>query len=263
MTPRSASERQCYVVDEVRRAPPTWQQSALSGVDRQDTTESLFNERRGEREAFVLRTIKRKGVSDQRVLAAMCRVPRHRFVPCAAQQDAYRDFPLPIGMGQTTSQPYIVAYMLERVGIERTDRCLEIGTGCGYQTAVMAELAEDVFSIEYFTELADSASVVLRELSYRVSQRVGDGSEGWPEAGPFDAVVVSAAPETVPVPLLGQLSIGGRLIIPVGSQDPFQVLELWTRLVPGIGYSSFSRERLIDVRFVPFLGRWARCQGAQ
>jgi protein-L-isoaspartate(D-aspartate) O-methyltransferase len=215
---------------------------------------SAYAERRGEREHLVRETIAARGVSEARVLSAMRRVPRHRFVPKVVADAAYADRPLPIGWGQTISQPYIVAAMTEAVAPKPEDRCLEIGTGSGYQAAVLAELCAKTYSIEYVPELAAFGKKNLRSLGYAVELRTGDGYRGWPEAAPFDVIVVTAAPERVPDPLLEQLAVGGRLVIPVGPQDGAQELILYTRTRPGKGDQHFERRQLAAVRFVPFLG---------
>ncbi len=230
---------------------------ATAGTAPPAPTAVAFGERGAEREALV-RDLARQGVKDERVLAALRRVPRHAFVPVAVKGMAYADQPLPIGMGQTISQPFIVAFMTEAVAPRPTDKCLEIGTGSGYQAAVLAELCQRTWSIEYLPELADQAKKNLVALGYQVALRTGDGYVGWPEAEPFDVIVVTAAPEKVPQPLLDQLAPGGRLVIPVGPRTEVQGLERWTRKQPGQGAEAFSRERLLDVRFVPFLGDGGR-----
>jgi protein-L-isoaspartate(D-aspartate) O-methyltransferase len=215
-----------------------------------------FDERREERARLVDR-IAERGVKSEQVLAAMRKVPRHAFVPSAWSENAYEDRPLPIGHGQTISQPMVVAAMTEAVAPKRADKCLEIGTGSGYQAAVLAELCARVYSIEYLAPLAAEAERALRGAGYgpdRVALRTGDGYVGWPEAAPFEAIVVTAAPEKVPQPLLDQLAIGGRLVIPVGPQSEGQDLLLYTRLKPGPDPSSFEKKSLMAVRFVPFLG---------
>jgi protein-L-isoaspartate(D-aspartate) O-methyltransferase len=171
------------------------------------------------------------------------------------QEQAYEDHPLPIGLGQTISQPFIVAYMTEYAKVTSLDRCLEIGTGSGYQAAVLCELGAETYSIEYFPALADFARENLEALGYRVRQRVGDGALGWPEAAPFDVIIITAAPITVPPLLLEQLAVGGRLIVPVGGQHGPQVLERWTRRTTGSGVTAYDCERLTLVQFVPFLGQ--------
>jgi len=203
----------------------------------------------------------RRDIRNPRVLTAMRKVPRHLFVPLHARGAAYADRPLEIGHGQTISQPYIVAYMTQAVAPKPTDRCLEIGTGSGYQAAVLAEVCAKVFSIEYIPELADSAKRNLRSAGYgpdRVALFTGDGYKGWPEESPFQVIVVTAAPGRVPQPLLDQLAMGGRLVIPVGPQDDAQWLELWTRRQAGGDPEALVRDRLMAVRFVPFLGQGIR-----
>lgn len=217
-------------------------------------------ERQAERDALVDRALVAEGIRDPRVLAAMRAVPRHRFVPAAAQADAYADRPLAIGHGQTISQPYVVAFMTEAAAPRPSDRCLEIGTGSGYQAAVLAELCRKTYSIEYLAPVARFGEENLRGAGYpeaRVALRIGDGYHGWPEAAPFDVILVTAAPEQVPQPLLDQLAVGGRLVIPVGPQSLGQDLERWTRQREGRGRDAFRVERLLGVRFVPFLGESA------
>lgn len=216
-----------------------------------------LGEERAEARARLVDGIARRGVRDERVLAALRKVPRHAFVPESWAEEAYRDRPLPIGHGQTISQPTVVAAMTEAVAAKQSDKCLEIGTGSGYQAAVLAELCGQVFSIEYLAPLAAQAQRALRDAGYgaeRVALRTGDGYVGWPEAAPFDVVVVTAAPERVPQPLLDQLALGGRLVIPVGAQSEAQELMLYTRREAGSNPSSFEQRSLMAVRFVPFLG---------
>lgn len=209
------------------------------------------------RERMVRNTIEARGVSHPGVLAALRKVPRHAFVPEADKPRAYADQPLSIGYGQTISQPYIVALMTEAVEPSRTDKCLEIGTGSGYQAAILAELCSKVFTIEYIPGLAELAERQLRAAGYgpdRVEVRTGDGYRGWPEQTPFQAIVVTAAPERVPQPLQDQLALGGRLVAPVGPEGEVQHLELWRRVQSGRGDSAFEVKDLGDVRFVPFVG---------
>ncbi len=198
---------------------------------------------------MVRRQIAARGVRSPRVLAAMVRVPRHRFVPDALSGAAYDDGPLPVGNGQTISQPFIVALMTEAVGLHRTARVLEVGTGSGYQTAVLAELVREVHTIERLPDLAAAARERLDALGYgAVHYQVGDGSLGWPEQAPFDAIIVTAAAPDVPSALLGQLADGGRLVAPVGGPVE-QELIVQTRQ----GARLVTR-RLGPVRFVPLLG---------
>lgn len=190
-----------------------------------------------------------RDILDPRVIEAMGRVPRHRFVPEDLQAMAYSDRPLPIGHEQTISQPFIVALMTEVLNLKSTDRVLEIGTGSGYQAAVLGELAAEVFSIEIVAPLGERAAVVLGELGYdNVRVRIGDGHEGWPEEAPFDAILVACAPEAVPPALMEQLKEGGRMVIPVGSQN-FQELVMLRKRSGRV-----ERESLVPVRFVPMTG---------
>jgi protein-L-isoaspartate(D-aspartate) O-methyltransferase len=176
------------------------------------------------RQAMVDSQLRARGISDQRVLDAMARVPRHEFALASTRDRAYEDHPLPIGEGQTISQPYIVALMLQVLTLAPTDRVLEVGTGSGYLTALLAELVAQVVSVERHAVLAESARVVLARMGYcNAKVIVGDGSLGYPEAAPYDAVIVSAAAPEVPSALLAQLGEGGRMIIPVGSDDSQQL----------------------------------------
>ncbi|MCX5753054.1 MAG: protein-L-isoaspartate(D-aspartate) O-methyltransferase [Candidatus Krumholzibacteria bacterium] len=210
--------------------------------------ESSQNDRR-DHERMVKDQIERRGVRDKRVLDAMRKVPRELFVERHDREFAFHDGPLSIGHGQTISQPYIVAYMTEALAIGSTDRVLEIGTGSGYQTAVLAELAAEVYTIEIVEELSARAQKVLGELGYsNIHFRAGDGSLGWPEAVPFNAIMVTAAPDRTPERFLEQLAEGGRMIVPVGSGE--QYLELLTRRGGAV-----ERRELIGVRFVPMTGR--------
>ncbi len=189
------------------------------------------------------------GIEDPEIIQAMRTVPRHRFVPPEYRDQAYENHPLPIGYGQTISQPYIVALMTEALELETGDRVLEIGTGSGYQTAVLAELGMEVYSIEIVGPLAESAAAVLEELGYASNLRHADGYFGWEEAAPFDAIIVTAAPDHVPQPLLRQLKIGAILVIPVGPVGGFQ--ELWS--VRRISAESYENSSLGGVRFVPLV----------
>ena len=199
------------------------------------------------RAAMVAEQIEARGVRDAAVLRAMRGVPRHEFVPSAQGPYAYEDHPLPIGYEQTISQPYIVAFMSELAAVRPGARVLEIGTGSGYQAAVLAEMGADVYSIEIVEPLAAAAGVTLERLGYgRIHLRTGDGHRGWPEAAPFDAILVTAAAATVPPALREQLAIGGRLVIPVGDWD--QELEVHRRSEDGL-----TVERVLPVRFVPLV----------
>jgi len=201
------------------------------------------------REGMVVRQVAARGVRDERVLAALRSVPRHHFVPPDLRRLAYEDEPLPIGEGQTISQPYIVAAMTEALALRPEDKVLEVGTGSGYQTAVLAELVAEVWTVEIIASLSERAQTALAELGYRnIKFKVGDGSLGWPEAGPFEAVMVTAAPAAVPGRLRGQLADGGRMVIPVGVE--FQDLILLRRRG-----EAWDEERLFSVRFVPLVER--------
>lgn len=201
-----------------------------------------------ERARMVDVQIAARGVRDPRVLAAMRRVPRHEFVPASLRARAYDDGPLAIGHEQTISQPYIVAAMTELASLDAGSRVLEVGTGSGYQAAVLAEVAGEVYSIEIVEPLARGAEATLRRLGYSaVHVRHGDGHRGWPEAAPFDAIIVTAAPAQVPPALLAQLAAGGRLVIPVG--EDAQELQVHRRTAAGI-----EVRRVFPVRFVPMTG---------
>ena len=191
--------------------------------------------------------IKGRGIKDKMVLAAMLKVPRHLFVPEEIRNLAYRDEPLPIGYGQTISQPYIVAYMTEALKLQPGDKVLEIGTGSGYQTAILAEIVSQVYTIELIPELSLQAQETLNSLGYKnIEFLIGDGWKGWPEKAPFEAILVSAAPDKVPPALVEQLKINGRLIIPVGTDSQELVLIRKTK-------KGLEETRLIGVRFVPLI----------
>lgn len=191
--------------------------------------------------------IKGRDVTDKAVLAAMAKVERHLFVPSALKAAAYEDMPLPIGQGQTISQPYIVAYMTAAAQLQPEDRVLEIGTGSGYQAAILAEIVKEVYTIEIVAPLADKSRALLAELGYKnVEVKCGDGYKGWPDKAPFDAIIVTAAPAEIPMELAEQLQVGGRMVVPVGSF--FQELYLITRTDAG-----FEKRALLPVRFVPMV----------
>ena len=206
---------------------------------------------RGVREVMVARTIEARGVTDTGVLQAMRSVPRHDFVPEAYVNQAYEDHPLPIGYGQTISQPYIEAWMTELLDLQPGEKVLEIGTGSGYQAAVLAKLEEiDVYTIEIVPELAELAAERLRAPGYsHVATRQGDGYYGWPEHAPYDAIIVTAAPDHLPQPLVAQLTAGGRLVIPIGPPGSYQ--DLW-RFANEDG--ELRAENMGGVIFVPFTG---------
>jgi protein-L-isoaspartate(D-aspartate) O-methyltransferase len=201
------------------------------------------------REEMVERQIKARGVKDPVVLDAMRKVKRHEFVLPGHEGDAYDDSPLPIGEGQTISQPYIVALMTELAAIGPDSNVLEVGTGSGYQAAILSVIAKEVYTIEILEGLGTRAREKLIQLGYRnVHVRIGDGYRGWPEAAPFDAILVTAAPDHIPQPLVDQLKVGGRMVIPVG--EFYQELEVVTRTETGT-----KREKIIPVRFVPMTGQ--------
>jgi len=204
------------------------------------------------RERMVETQIKARGIKDSRVINAMLKVPRHLFVDEALQEQAYGDYPLPIGEGQTISQPYIVALMTEALELKGTERVLEIGTGSGYQTAILAELALWVYTIERFYKLSKRAQKILLEvLGYKnISFKVGDGSLGWKEGAPFDAIIITAATPEIPKPLIDQLAEGGRIVAPVGS-------EYSQTLIKGIkkGGKLYTTP-IEEVRFVKLVGAY-------
>ena len=216
-------------------APPAHTPTGLSSIEVQ-------------RQMMVDEQIVRRGVKDPRVLEAMRRVPRHEFVPPEQTASAYDDYPLPIGHGQTISQPFVVAYMTEALQVAPKMKVLEIGTGSGYQAAVLADIGADVYSIEIVPELAKRAGETLARLGYsNVQVRAGDGYRGWPEAAPFDRIIVTAAPDHVPHPLVEQLAVGGRMVIPVG--DYWQRITVITKTDRGV-----VEQKAIDVVFVPMTG---------
>ena len=200
------------------------------------------------REKMVENQIKARGVKDPRVLAAMLKVERHVFVPAENQSSAYADQPLPIGEGQTISQPYIVALMTELLELKGQEKVLEVGTGSGYQAAILGELAKEVYGIEIVEKLASSSRDLLAKLGYKnITVKAGDGYLGWPEVAPFDAIIVTCAPDHVPKPLLEQLKEGGRMVLPVGSYS--QELKKITKRSGKI-----ETTNVIPVVFVPMTG---------
>lgn len=200
------------------------------------------------RQKMVETQIKSRGIKDERVLSAMLKVERHRFVPKTYEAQAYSDQPLPIGEGQTISQPYIVALMTELLELKGEERVLEVGTGSGYQAAILSELAKEVYTIEIIETLASSARALLSELGYQnIQVKAGDGYLGWPEHAPFDAIIVTCAPDHIPKPLLDQLKEGGRLVVPVGTHS--QELK---KIVKRSG--KIETMDVIPVIFVPMTG---------
>jgi protein-L-isoaspartate(D-aspartate) O-methyltransferase len=204
-------------------------------------------ETRAARERMLQEQIIARGIRSPQVLEALRKIPRHQFVPPAMQPSAYEDTALPIGLGQTISQPYVVAFMTEALELKPQDRVLEIGTGSGYQAAILSLLAREVYSIEIIEELGQAAEVRLKQLGYaNVHVRIGDGYRGWPESAPFDAIIVTAAPPDVPPALVAQLRVGGRMVVPVGRNE--QDLIRLRRSPRGL-----ERESLLAVRFVPMV----------
>jgi len=222
--------------------------SAGCGGDRRSSKPDSGRDFKAMREKMVETQIKGRGVKDGRVLSAMLKVERHRFVPKAYESQAYADQPLPIGEGQTISQPYIVALMTELLDLKGEEKVLEVGTGSGYQAAILAELAKEVYTIEIIEPLASIAKNLLFEQGYRnIQVKAGDGYLGWPEAAPFDAIIVTCAPDHIPKPLLEQLREGGRLVVPVGTHS--QELK---RIVKRSG--KIETTDVIPVIFVPMTG---------
>ncbi len=201
-----------------------------------------------QRRRMVDQQLKPRGIKDERVLAAMAKIPREEFVPADQRADAYQDGPLPIGYDQTISQPYIVAFMTEQLRLKPGDRVLEIGSGSGYQAAILADLVADVYTIEIVEALAKTAEATLQRLGYKnVHLKVGDGYKGWPEEAPFDAIIVTCAPDKVPQPLVDQLKDGGRMVIPVGERFAQQLYLLEKQ------NGQLKESVTLPVRFVPML----------
>ncbi len=209
-----------------------------------------YKELEKERKVMVVEQIEERGIRDRRVLEVMERVPRHEFVPEEYRAFAYEDSPLPIGEGQTISQPYIVALMTECLNLEGEEKVLEVGTGSGYQAAILSELAKEVYTIEIVGPLAERAEELLKNLGYRnVKVRCGDGYLGWEEYAPFDGIIVTCAPEHIPQPLIDQLAEGGRMVIPVGETQFPQVLKLLEKREGKV-----TVRNVVPVRFVPMTG---------
>jgi len=206
-----------------------------------------------QRQQMVQQQLVPRDITDQRVLAAMAKVPREEFVPLEARTASYEDGPLPIGYDQTISQPYIVAFMTEQLRPKPTDRVLEVGTGSGYQAGILAELVSEVYSIEIVEPLAKSAETTLQRLGYKnVRVKTGDGYQGWPEEAPFDAIIVTCAPDKVPQPLVDQLKDGGRMIIPVGDRFAQQLYLLEKK------NGQLKQSATLPVRFVPMTSETAK-----
>jgi len=208
------------------------------------------------RESMVVNQVAARGVRSESVLKAMRKVPRELFLPKELAEFAYKDSPLPIAAGQTISQPYIVAFMIEALALRGGEKVLEIGAGSGYAAAVLGEIAGEVYTIEYIEELAKSAASILAELDYdNVQVLHGDGTLGWEEHAPYDGIIVTAGGPEIPESLKQQLKIGGRMIIPIGEHKHFQELTRVTR----VSETRFKSEDLADVRFVPLVGAagWA------
>lgn len=221
------------------------QQSASKDSEPQKISEEVFTRQRRE----LVQQLRVEGITSQQVLDALLKVPRHKFVPESSRHLSYVNRPLPIGQEQTISQPFIVGYMTEAAEIASTEKVLEIGTGSGYQAAVLGELAKQVYSIEIIPELANRARTVLRELGYKnIEVKTGNGYAGWPEHAPFDAIVVTAAPDEVPKALVDQLAVKGKMVVPVGTD--FQQMVIITRTESGV-----VERKTIPVAFVPMTGK--------
>jgi len=218
---------------------------AATGCGQKPTPASDFA---AQRQRMVQQQLKAHGIKDERVLAAMAKVPREEFIPAGARVEAYEDGPLPIGYDQTISQPYIVAFMTDQLRPKRSGRVLEIGTGSGYQAAILAELVTEVYTIEIVEPLAKAAEATLQRLGYKnVHLKVGDGYKGWQEEAPFDAIIVTCAPDKVPQPLVDQLKDGGRMVIPVGERFAQQLYLLEKK------NGQLKESVTLPVRFVPML----------
>jgi protein-L-isoaspartate(D-aspartate) O-methyltransferase len=230
--------------------PLTWFVDRIDAANAaQPGSAVALDPQQAERRLMVDRQVSARGVKDPDVLAALGRVPRHLFVPPDLRRRAYEDRPLPIGLNQTISQPYIVAYMTEALQVRRDQKVLEIGTGSGYQAAVLAELARDVYSIEIIPELAERARRTLGELGYaNVHVRTGNGYLGWPEEAPFPRIIVTAAPPTIPRALIDQLAVGGIMVVPVGTSS--QEMTILTKTATGV-----IERRTLPVAFVPMVDR--------
>ena len=223
---------------------------AATGCQKQPASSSEFA---GERQKMVEEQLKSRGIRDERVIAAMAKVPREEFVAENVRGRSYADGALPIGHDQTISQPYIVAFMTEQLHAKSTDRVLEVGTGSGYQTAILAELVQDVYTIEIVEPLAKEASARLARLGYANAHvKAGDGYQGWAEVAPFDAILVTCAPDKIPAPLTQQLKDGGRMLVPVGTTMVDQQLYLLEKK-----NGALAQTAILPVRFVPMVGEAA------
>lgn len=221
----------------------------LANLSTPEDNDDAYTHRRWE---MVEKQIISRGIQDPRLIRAMLKIPRHRFVPKDMREFAYSDNPIPIGMDQTISQPYIVALMTELLKLKDGERVLEVGTGSGYQTAILAEMGCEVYTIEIIESLLENARRILESLGYRnIHYRAGDGYKGWEEYSPFDAIIVTAAPDHIPQPLLEQLRVDGRMVIPVG--DLYQELILIKKTVKGV-----EMKTITPVRFVPMTGEAQR-----
>jgi protein-L-isoaspartate(D-aspartate) O-methyltransferase len=223
---------------------------AASGCGQNASSVSDFA---AQRQQMVQRQMMTRGINDARVLAAMRKVPREEFVPSESRAGSYEDGPLPIGYGQTISQPYIVAFMTEQLRAKPSDRVLEVGTGSGYQAAILAELVSEVYSVEIVEALAKNAEATLQRLGYKnVHLKIGDGYKGWPEEGLFDAIIVTCAPDKVPQPLVDQLKDDGRMVIPVGDRFAQQLYLLEKK------NGQLKQSATLPVRFVPMTSEAAK-----
>ena len=230
----------------------------LAGQDTLEWNRPRFDERRDERHELVEQGIVGQGITDQKVIEAMKHVPRHLFVPPSYRQYAYQNRPLPIGHDQTISQPYVVGYMTSLLDLQAGEKVLEIGTGSGYQAAVLSEITPEVYTIEIVEPLGQQARKLFDQLGYNTIQtKIGDGYKGWPEHAPFDAIIVTAAASEIPQPLINQLSPGGTMVIPVGEEGETQTLATVTKSADG----EVSIDRKLTVRFVPMTGKIQEIDG--
>ena len=215
----------------------------------QEKTKKAKDEYKRERREMVEQQIRARGIENESVLSAMMKVPRHKFVPDTLVKEAYIDSPLPIGLNQTISQPFIVAYMTDAADISKNDKVLEIGTGSGYQAAILGELAKEVHTIEIVPELAERSTQILQQLGYKnVFVKAGNGYLGIPERAPFDAIVVTAAPDEIPQTLIDQLAVDGKMVIPVGTENQEMLVIKKTK-------KGVTEKRTMKVRFVPMMGK--------